>query len=153
MRYRLLLSLALTTSAAVPSFQAVQTDLLSTGGAFTNAWADFDGDGDLDLFVGFGGATGNRLYRNDNGVLVDVAQAAGVADARATLAAAWADFDADGDPDLLVGFGTQPLLKLYRNDGGGHFTEVAKDVGIAKDSGRVRQLSWIDYDGDGDLDL
>ena len=152
MRPRILLALVVATSAAPPSFQPVQPDLLSTGGAFTNAWADYDGDGDLDLFVGFGGATANRLYRNDNGVLADVAQAAGVADTRATLSAAWADYDADGDPDLLVGFGTAPLLKLYRNDAG-RFTDVARDVAIARDSGRVRQLSWVDYDGDGDLDL
>ena len=152
MRPRILLALAVATSAAPPAFQPVQPDLLSIGGSFTNAWADYDGDGDLDLFVGFGGATANRLYRNDNGVLADVAQAAGVADARATLSAAWADYDADGDPDLLVGFGTAPILKLYRNDAG-QFTDVARDVAIARDSGRVRQLSWVDYDGDGDLDL
>jgi hypothetical protein len=53
---------------------------------------------------------------------------------------------------LLVGFGSAPLLKLYRNDAG-RFTDAARDVGIARDSGRVRQLSWVDYDGDGDLDL
>src|SRR6476646_1827090 len=152
MRPRILLALAIATSAAPPAFQPVQPDLLSIGGAFTNAWADYDGDGDLDLFVGFGGATANRLYRNTNGVLTDVAQNAGVADARATLSVAWADYDADGDPDVLVGFGTAPILKLYRNDGG-KFTDVAREVGIARDSGRVRQLSWIDYDGDGDLDL
>src|SRR3954465_8536850 len=90
-------------SAAAPRFEPVQPELLSTGGSFTNAWADYDGDGDVDLFVGFGGATANRLYRNDNGWLADVAQAAGVADTRATLSAAWADYDADGDPDLLLG--------------------------------------------------
>src|SRR5205814_104240 len=77
---------------------------------------------------------------------------AGVDDKRATLSVAWADFDGDGDPDLLVGFGSAPVLKLYRNDGG-HFTDVAREVGIIVDSGRVRQLSWVDYDGDGDLDL
>ena len=96
----------------------MQRELLALGGSFVNAWADPDGDGDPDLFVGFNG-TPNRLYRNDAGVLTDVAAAAGVADGRATRAAAWGDYDADGDPDLLVGFapGAGSVLRLYRNDG------------------------------------
>ncbi len=98
-------------------FEPVDPDRLSAGATFLNAWADFDGDDDLDLFVGMGSGP-NRLYRNDKGVLTDVAAAVGVADARATRAAAWGDADADGDPDLLVGFtpGAAPLLKIYRND-------------------------------------
>src|SRR3954470_6685656 len=112
MRPRLLLVLCL--SATAPRFEAVQPDVLSTGGSFVNAWADYDGDGDLDLFVGFGGATANRLYRNDSGMLIDAAPNAGVAESRATLSAAWADFDGDGDPDLVVGYGpgTESVIKL-----------------------------------------
>jgi hypothetical protein len=121
--------------------------------ALTNALADYDGDGDLDIYVGMNGAA-NRLYRNDGGAFSDVVGVAGVADARATRSAAWGDYDADGDPDLLVGFapGPEPIFKLYRNDAS-RFTEVAREVGLARDSGAVRQLSWIDLDDDGDLDL
>jgi hypothetical protein len=131
----------------------VQPELLSAGGTLVNAWADYDGDGDLDLFVGFNGAP-NRLYRNDAGTLVEVAATAGVADARPTRAAAWSDMDADGDPDLLVGFapGAGSVLRLYRN-AGGRFTDVTSDAGLAVDSGAVRQLAWVDIDADGDLDL
>lgn len=154
MRYAALLALLVTASTVPPLFEPVQPDLLSTGGAFANAWADYDADGDLDLFVGFGGRTANRLYRNEAGVLVNVGSDAGIADRRGTLAAAWADYDGDGDPDLLVGFapGPESVLKLYRNDGA-RFVEVARQAGVARDSGRVRQVTWIDYDGDSDLDL
>jgi hypothetical protein len=153
MKYFALLAL-FASHAAPPRFEPVQPELLSAGGSFTNAWADYDGDGDLDLFVGFGGRTANRLYRNDTGVLVDVASETGIAEARGTLSAAWGDYDGDGDPDLLVGFapGPDPVLKLYRNDGA-RFAEVGRATGVARDSGRVRQVVWVDYDGDSDLDL
>lgn len=136
-----------------PTFVAVQPDVFKDGINFTNAWADYDNDGDLDLFVGFNG-TPNRLYRNDKGSFTDVAAQAGVADARATRAVAWSDFDGDGDSDLLVGFtpGPQSLLKLYRNTAG-KFVDVTADVGVARDSGAVRQPSFVDFDGDGDVDL
>jgi len=152
---RLVASLALGSLVVLepPRFEPVQPELLSAGGSFVNAWADYDGDGDLDLFVGFNGAA-NRLYRNDSGTLVDMAAAAGLADARPTRAAAWGDYDADGDADLVVGFAPGPtsVLRVYRNDRG-KFVETTSDVGISSDSGAVRQLSWVDVDGDADNDL
>jgi hypothetical protein len=144
---------ALVLALAPPKFVPVQPEIFGAGSNFLNAWADYDGDGDLDLFVGFNG-TANRLYRNDGGLMTDVAVAAGLADARATRAAAWGDYDADGDADLLVGFapGPESVLRLYRNDGG-KFSNATLDAGVARDSGAVRQLSWIDVDADGDMDL
>lgn len=145
--------LSLFVFQSAPGFVAVQPELFGAGANFTNAWADYDGDGDLDLFVGFNG-TPNRLYRNNKGTFVDVASAVGVADARATRSVAWGDFDSDGDSDLLVGFtpGAQSLLKMYRNTAG-KFTDVTSEVGLVRDSGAVRQPAFVDYDGDGDLDL
>ncbi|HEX6051087.1 MAG TPA: CRTAC1 family protein [Gemmatimonadaceae bacterium] len=136
-----------------PRFEPVQPELLAAGGTLVNAWADYDRDGDIDLFVGFNGAA-NRLYRNDGGTLVEVGGAAGVGESRPTRAAAWGDYDADGDPDLMVGFAPGPtsVLTLYRNDRG-TFRDATGDLGLARDSGAVRQLSWIDADGDTDLDL
>jgi hypothetical protein len=145
--------LCIAPFAAPPRFEPVQAELLSTGGTLVNAWADYDGDGDLDLFVGFNGAP-NRLYRNDAGVLVETAVSAGVADACPTRAAAWSDVDADGRPDLTIGFapGAGPVLRLYHGTTSG-FTDVTRDVGLSVDSGAVRQLAWVDVDADGDLDL
>ncbi len=136
-----------------PYFEQLQPDAFGAGMTLSNAFADFDSDGDLDLFMSFNGDP-NRLYRNDGSSFTDVARTAGVADARATRAAAWGDFDSDGDPDLVLGFapGRESVLKLYRNDRGA-FTDVTRNSGIARDSGAVRQFSWIDYDGDMDLDL
>ena len=147
-----LLPLLLLQSA--PTFSAVQPDLLSTGASFANAWADFDNDGDLDLYVGFNGAA-NRLYRNNARVFADVAADAGVADARGVRGVSWGDIDADGDSDLLVGFAPMagaPLFRLYRNDAA-RFTDVAADAGLTLTSGAVRQQAFIDFDGDSDLDL
>jgi hypothetical protein len=138
---------------APPRFTVVQRDALGLGTSFTNAAADFDRDGDLDLFVGFGGVA-NRLYRNDKGQLTDVAPTAGVSVARAVRSAAWADYDGDGDPDLLVGFAPGPtsVLELYRNDAG-QFTVVTAAAGLSVATGGVRQFSFVDVDGDNDLDL
>ena len=138
----------------LPRFDPIQPDLLGAGSTFTNAYADYDNDGDPDLFVGFD-AKPNRLYRNDKGSFVDVAADAGVADARPTRAAAWGDFDADGDPDLMLGFTPSPnasVIKLYRNTAG-EFTDTTAGVGLSVPTGAVRQPAWIDFDADGDLDL
>jgi hypothetical protein len=138
------------TSAIV--FELVQPELFSAPGGQPNAWADYDVDGDLDLFVGFRGLA-NRLYRNDGGSFVDVAEVAGIAGSIETRAAAWGDYDADGDPDLYVGFANAPTTpnRIYRNDRG-RFTDIAPQLGVDL-RGQSRQAAWIDYDGDGDLDL
>ncbi|MEJ2204582.1 MAG: VCBS repeat-containing protein [Gemmatimonadota bacterium] len=136
----------------LPAFVRHQEGPFADHGAQPVAWADYDRDGDLDLFVGFRGRA-NRLYRNQRGTFVDVAGEAGLADEPETRAAAWGDYDADGDLDLYVGFRLDPETpnRLYRNDGG-TFVNVAPELGLAR-SGNTRQPSFVDYDGDGDLDL
>ncbi|MFN2445311.1 MAG: CRTAC1 family protein [Vicinamibacterales bacterium] len=138
-----------------PQFELVQPDLFAASGGQPNCWADFDGDGDLDLFVGFRQGESNRLYRNDDGTFTNVAAELGVADITDTRASAWGDFDADGDIDLFVGFTRKSDTpgKLYRNEGAGKpFVDVAKAMGLDV-LGETRQSSFIDVDDDSDLDL
>jgi hypothetical protein len=154
MRTISILLAALFFQGSSPTFEPMQPDVLGAGSNFSNAFADYDGDGDADMFVGFDGKP-NRLYRNDKGVFTDVASAAGVADSRPTRASAWGDVDADGDPDLLLGFTPSPntsVLKLYRNTGG-KFADITADAGLMVPAGAVRQPAFIDFDNDGDLDL
>ena len=141
-----------------PSFELVQPELFGATGGQANAWADVDGDDDLDYFVAFRGRP-NRFYRNDKGTFRDVAAdvglvAAASSAAEETRAAAWGDFDADGDPDLYIGFADPAIpSRVYRNDAKGtRFVDVSGAIGIRL-NGVARQASWIDYDGDGDLDL
>jgi hypothetical protein len=138
-------SLVFSAQSSSIRFELVQPELFSAPGGQPNAWADYDGDGDLDLFVGFRGAA-NRLYRNDGGLFVDVATSVGLADIVETRAAAWGDYDADGDPDLYVGYANAPATanRIYRNDAG-RFTDVARDLGVDL-RGVSRQAAWVDYD-------
>ena len=122
------------------------------------AWGDYDGDGDLDLYVTNWGSSvsrsDNRLYRNDgDGTFTDVAGAAGVSDSRNSIAALWGDYDNDGDLDLyVVNFFEQD--QLYRNNGSGSFSRVTGSAGVNVISqGSEAGAAWGDYDGDGDLDL
>lgn len=136
-----------------PAFERVQPDTFAAPGGQAHAWADADGDGDLDFFVAFRGRP-NRFYRNDHGTFREVAADLGLADHQETRAAAWGDFDADGDPDLFIGFADPTVpAKVYRNDqNGSRFTNVAAAIGVNL-RGVARQPAWVDYDGDGDLDL
>ena len=127
------------------------------------AWGDYDGDGDLDLYIcdiahglgdaeNAGQAGGNRLFRNQGeGTFLDVTAAAGVGYMGLGLGAAWADYDNDGHLDLAVS--AYGKLILYRNLGNGSFDDVSLASGLAGHQGFWTGLSWADYDRDGLADL
>jgi hypothetical protein len=117
-------------------------------GTYCVAWADYDGDGDLDLAFGSKWGPGNnQLYRNDNGDLV-LAWTASFDDATESNGLDWADWDGDGDLDLAVGNDFEQVNRVYRNDDGAltlawESDEHDNTIGVA----------WADCDGDGDADL
>jgi enediyne biosynthesis protein E4 len=93
----------------------------------------------------------NHLYLNDGGgKFTDVTDQAGLNPDMYGMAVAAADYDNDGNVDLLVtGYGK---TILYRNDGNGHFTDVTEKAGIKVDGWAISS-TWLDYDNDGCLDL
>lgn len=126
------------------------------------AWGDVDGDGWIDLYVGgFHKENGkpNVFVRNARGKFVLDSQEALRISARSS-GAVFADLDNDGDLDFYLsnlGGGTAgPSATpnfLFRNDGGGKFTDVSKSSGACPAEFRGRSAAVLDFDGDGLLDL
>ncbi len=114
------------------------------------AWADYDGDGDLDCFLTKYGPQPSRMLRNDWPNFTDVT-AGPLLDAGPSFGACWGDYDNDGDLDLYLVKGVGLPNRLLRNDGGGVFTDVTG--GALGDAGGGYGACWGDYDNDGDLDL
>jgi enediyne biosynthesis protein E4 len=131
-------------------------------------WFDYNNDGRMDLFVANGRPLeagmhpypltkppaempAHHLYRNDaNGKFTDVTAQAGVGGDFFGMAAIAADYDNDGNVDLLVtGYGR---AVLYRNNGNGTFTDVSEKAGV-RVSGWSIGSAWLDYDRDGCVDV
>ncbi len=127
---------------------------MGAGGAFF----DYDGDGDMDLYLVQGGVFGeentayrNRLYRNDGfGRFADVSAGSGADIPGYGMGCAAADYDNDGDVDLYVTrVGADVLLA---NNGDGTFSDVTAEAGLG-DGGFGAGAAFLDYDRDGHLDL
>ncbi len=125
----------------------------------TADFADYDLDGDLDLYFGHEMPRAESkleypcmLYRNEgDGTFTDVTAEAGVANLRFAKGVAWGDYDGDRDPDLYV---SNHFMKnrLYRNEGNGKFTDVAEALGVVEPEMSFPTW-WWDVDNDGRLDL
>ncbi|HUS37566.1 MAG TPA: FG-GAP-like repeat-containing protein [Verrucomicrobiae bacterium] len=133
----------------------------STGDALAS-WGDYDNDGFLDIYVGNYWSSGlkNALYHNDgNGSFTKIVTGPLVQDGPGVTGIGWGDYNNDGHLDLLVVNyeNVNPLYRtntLYRNSGDGTFARMSvADVGtIVSYTAGSRAASWVDYDGDGDLD-
>ena len=132
-------------------------EALGAGAAFL----DIDGDGWQDLLLVNGTdwpgrkeqprATA-RLFRNTTrGAFADVTAGSGLDVPMYGMAAAAADYDNDGRPDVLITAVGQN--RLFRNAGGGKFVDVTDKAGLGGRSGFSASALWADYDRDGHLDL
>ena len=151
---------------------AIEKDSPSTGSI--PLWADYDNDGDLDLFVswmeGFGdmvklfpaaytgveGLLNDRLYRNEgDGTFSKVTEGDWVNDSGDAWgsSSAWADFDNDGHLDLYVGNAHEQQNFLYRNNGDGTMIEVGDGTSVVRGEVETHGVIWTDYNNDRYPDL
>ena len=154
-----------------------------TGDGMGCVFADYNGDGNVDLYVTNYGE--NVLYRNNgDGTFTNVTKTAGVGCPLWSTGAAFADYDGDNDLDLyvcnyvdydlekfeqqkeeslqsgkLVPNALNPTVfepqdnVLYRNNGDGTFTDITTEAGVAAPGGRSMQAIFSDFDNDNDMDL
>ena len=133
---------------------ASRIGLDKTSGGRGTAVFDYDGDGYLDVLVAaaHGGCT---LYKNNgDGTFSDASISSGMDTCLTAFITAIGDYDNDGNPDIFVtrnGFFSGGC-SLYRNNGDGTFTDVTEGSGL-DGWGPAFTASWVDYDGDGRLDL
>ena len=130
------------------------------GYGFGVLFADYDLDGDPDLYVA-NDSSPNFLFRNEgDGTFADVslggnASYGEMGNAQAGMGVAWGDYDGDRYPDILVTHFEDDYNTLYRNNGSGGFADVSFAAGLGRASLTYVSFGagFLDFDNDGDLDL
>jgi hypothetical protein len=123
------------------------------------AIADYDDDGDMDMFIGgrvskqYPLSPNSYLLQNNKGVFTDVTHKVYPALSKAGMvtAAQWADVDNDKHPDLIIAGEYMPI-RFFKNNGSA-FTEDYSITGLQNMEGLWRSLIATDIDGDGDTDF
>ena len=139
------------------SFEKITTGVIvnDLSGSWGSATADYDKDGNLDIFVSNFNQN-NFLYKgNGDGTFTKITTGSVPNDGGFSVGCAWGDYDNDGYPDLFVAnanFAAGQPNFLYHNNGDGSFTKITSGS-IVTDIANSTGGSWGDYDNDGDLDL
>ncbi|MEO8404564.1 MAG: VCBS repeat-containing protein [Chitinophagaceae bacterium] len=138
-------------------FNAIPVDVSTIAGVVTAA--DYDGDGDLDLFIG--GRVSKKyptpprsfILQNNKGVFTNITATAcpELQNAGMITSAVWTDFDNDHQIDLIIAGEWMPI-RFFKNTKG-FFQDVTKTTGLTDINGMWRSLIAVDMDHDGDMDL
>ena len=136
------------------------------GATSSGTFADYDNDGDLDLYVsvrlqeqtialpGDGGFRNSLFRYNGDGTYTDVTLAAGLANVESSMTASWGDYDNDGWMDIFVPHARPVGFELYRNNRNGTFTDVdIPEESVAYGEAAFWASAAADFNQDGLLDV
>jgi tetratricopeptide (TPR) repeat protein len=129
------------------------------GSGFVSLWGDLDNDGWIDLVIANGvlkDGSVPQIYRNNrNGTFTNVTKQAGLNEppAYGAIGIALGDYDKDGRMDILINGRDSAPDRLYHNDGGWKFTEVARKAGVLQPPHNGFVCFFFDYDNDGWPDI
>ena len=139
--------------------------IVNNGGeSWSGSWADYDNDGDLDVFITNAFNQRNFLFQNDGDFnFSEITNEPPVTESGYNAVGGWGDYDNDGDLDLFVSqayvppaFTVKLVNKLYKNllieTGNASFQKITNSA-LVRDSGYTYGFAWGDYDNDGDLDI
>lgn len=140
---------------------AYNLGLTQSGGNYASLWTDYDNDGDVDMFISKCSGPPCELHRNDgNGVFTDVSAQAGI---NFTPVQSWssaiADFDNDGDMDIIVGSNGSVATRYFKNnlDTTNNveeaFTNITAGSGWELNTATNRDYIAYDFDNDGWIDV
>ena len=140
---------------------AYNLGLTASGGNYASLWTDFDNDGDVDMFISKCSGPPCELHRNDgNGVFTDISA---IAQINPTPVQSWssavADFDNDGDMDILIGSNGSTAHKFFRNNldltnsTEEAYSEITIGSGWDTDTTINRDYIAYDFDNNGLIDV
>ncbi len=136
------------------------SDQLASGieSTLMDSWSvstiDYDNDNDDDLFfTDMTASQPNRLFQNNGkAIFTKVTTGAIATDLAQSMSSSWADYDNDGDLDVVIANTSVVPCFFYENNGNGTFTKNIT-AGFTKQNGYYHHVSWVDVDNDGKLEL